>query len=225
MTEPGTVVRDRDHARKLDQWLSDQDRRRAKRLPVDPRYDRVLDQLVLYDWGGGDGRRIPDPVSPPKRAEYWLKLHDAQRDEPQYKFIRDHWLIHDWRDSNDVAQSRHLSRELDAIDRGRSVEPGAPVPRCGCYLCTGIPERLIRRDKIDRTRRRRPTRALRPALDLDAARAVPILAVAAMLGIPHKRGLALCPFHADTNPSFHLNPKKNAAFCNACGGAGTGSRW
>jgi hypothetical protein len=118
--------------------------------------------------------------------------------------------------------SRHLDLELDALDAGRTLEPGAPVPRCGCYLCTGISEAPIRRDRIDRSRSRgRPRRSRkldpRPPLDLDAARAVPIMDVAAMLGIEHKRGWARCPFHADSSPSLHLNEKKQAAFCNPCG--------
>ena len=120
--------------------------------------------------------------------------------------------------------SRHLLLELEAVhDRGRPLSPGQPVPRCGCERCTGIPraERTTARagkhpDKRDRSRRR-PRRDLRPALDVDAARAASILDVAARLGIEHRRGYARCPFHDDSRPSLHLNAAKNRAYCNPCG--------
>lgn len=54
-------------------------------------------------------------------------------------------------------------------------------------------------------------------LDIDAARSVPLLEVAASLGIEHRRGWAACPFHHDSRPSLHLNTRKGAAFCNPCG--------
>ncbi len=38
-----------------------------------------------------------------------------------------------------------------------------------------------------------------------------------MLGIEHRHGWALCPFHDDRDPSLHLNATKNRAFCNPCG--------
>ncbi|MGH7574054.1 MAG: CHC2 zinc finger domain-containing protein [Longimicrobiales bacterium] len=56
-----------------------------------------------------------------------------------------------------------------------------------------------------------------PPLDIDAARAIPIIEVAARLGIEHRRGWARCLFHFDHDPSLHLNTKKDAAFCNPCG--------
>jgi hypothetical protein len=105
--------------------------------------------------------------------------------------------------------SRHLLLELEAVHAGRKLAPGAPVPRCGCEVCTGIP--------ADVARRRRPHGDRHTALDVDAARDVPILEVATRLGIEHRRGWARCPFHEDRRPSFHLNAKKNRAFCNPCG--------
>ena len=30
-------------------------------------------------------------------------------------------------------------------------------------------------------------------------------------------GWGICPFHADTDPSLHVNKAKQAAFCNVCG--------
>jgi hypothetical protein len=109
--------------------------------------------------------------------------------------------------------SRHLQRELDAMAAGRELAPGAPVPRCGCEACTGIP------DKPAQKAQKSARRDLRPALDVDAARTVPILDVAARYGIEHRRGWALCPFHDDSSPSFHLNASRNRAFCNPCGRA------
>jgi hypothetical protein len=212
-------ITSKDQARRAEAWLAEQDRRRAeKKLPVDPRYDHVIHVLVVYDWTGGPA---VDPVSQPKRAEAWLKDQARRRDageplDPRYDVVLGAWLIDDWQDGPPL--SRHLDRELDAMDAGRTLETGAPVPRCGCYLCTGISEAPTRIDRIDRSRtRRRPRRDPRPALDVDRARAVPIMDVAAMLGIEHKRGWAVCPFHADSSPSLHLNPKKQAAFCNPCG--------
>ncbi|MEX2611192.1 MAG: CHC2 zinc finger domain-containing protein [Gemmatimonadota bacterium] len=106
--------------------------------------------------------------------------------------------------------SPHLRLEMAAVARrGRALEPCEPAPGCGCERCTGIaPDPPVQRP---------PTRDLRPALGLAAARAVPILDVAARLGIEHRNGWAACPFHADSDPSLHLNPKKGAAFCNPCG--------
>jgi DNA primase len=67
-----------------------------------------------------------------------------------------------------------------------------------------------------RTRYRRA--AYRRPLDVEAARAVPILDVARRLGweVNPRRPYVLCPFHEDRAPSLHLNPKKNRAFCNPC---------
>jgi hypothetical protein len=113
--------------------------------------------------------------------------------------------------------SDHLKAEVAAAHwRGRRtgdpipLDPGQTVPGCSCPDCTGV--------AADAPERRRPRRDLRPALDLDAARAVPSSEVAARLGIEANRaGWALCPFHQDTNPSLHLNDRKAAAFCNVCG--------
>jgi hypothetical protein len=105
-----------------------------------------------------------------------------------------------------AALSRHLLLELEAAQAGRALAPGAPVPRCGCVDCTGIP---------DPTRPRRPDSHRH--LDVAAARAAPILDVAARFGLTHRRGWARCPFHDDAHPSFHLNARKNRAFCNVCG--------
>jgi hypothetical protein len=114
--------------------------------------------------------------------------------------------------------SDHLKAEVAAAHwKGRrtgtpvALDPGQPVPGCTCPDCTGVAADAPIRQTT------RPRRDLRPALDVDAARAVGILEVAARLGIEHKRGWSVCPFHADSSPSLHLNEKKQTAFCNPCG--------
>lgn len=149
-------------------------------------------------------------------VEAWAKRHPH---DPRATSARLELLINDWRDHSEPL-SEHGRLEVAAAHwRGRKVgggplplEPGRPVPGCGCQACTGIAD-------AEPTHRRttRRTAVLRPALDVDAARAVPILEVAAMLGIEHRRGWAVCPFHADSKPSLHLNARKGAAFCNPCG--------
>jgi hypothetical protein len=116
--------------------------------------------------------------------------------------------------------SDHMVAELHAAARrGAPLAPGERVPRCTCEDCRpdSLRHRSANRDRSDRTRR-----DLRPALDVDAARAVPILHVAARLGIEHRRGWGRCPFHSDARPSFHLNPRKNRCYCNVCAGSWDG---
>jgi hypothetical protein len=108
--------------------------------------------------------------------------------------------------------SEHMALEVAAaVWNGLPLAPGAPVPGCSCSDCTGIPADAP-------ARRPKPRRDLRPALDVDAARDASIVAVARSVGIaPNRAGWALCPFHEDRHPSFHLNAGKNRAFCNPCG--------
>lgn len=87
--------------------------------------------------------------------------------------------------------------------------PDDPVPGCTCERCTGIPDTS--------PKPRHPGRGLRMALDVDAARAVPVTRVAAALGLEvNARGYTRCPFHEDRTPSLHLNDRKSRAFCNVC---------
>jgi hypothetical protein len=119
---------------------------------------------------------------------------------------------------NGRALTEHLRLELHATHwRGRRagapvpLEPGAPVPGCSCERCTARPVALPSTE----TQR---TDDYNAPLNLDAARAVPILDVAARLGLDvNHAGYALCPFHADSTPSLHLNDRKGRAFCNPCG--------
>jgi hypothetical protein len=121
-------------------------------------------------------------------------------------------LVESWIRAADPPASAHARMEVLAAHwRGRRtgqptpLAPGEPVPGCTCPRCTGVPEGPPRR-ALDLS-----------ALDADAARAVPITEVADRLGIVHRRGWARCPFHKDRHPSFHLNERKNVAFCNPCG--------
>jgi hypothetical protein len=116
--------------------------------------------------------------------------------------------------------SDHTALEVAAAHwRGRRtgspipLDAGQPVPGCTCPDCTGVAADAPARQVV-RPMRRQDTL---PALDVDRARQVPILDVAARLGITHRNGWALCPFHEDGSPSLHLNASKNAAFCNPCG--------
>jgi hypothetical protein len=146
------------------------------------------------------------------RVERWAKRRMRSQDgavRAAANAVVGHVVVAEWGEDAPPL-SRHLLLEIEAVHTGRDLAPGAPVPRCGCEDCTGIPDtsaqkaqKLVRRD-------------LRPTLDVDAARAAPILDVAAQLGIEHRRGWARCPFHEDSNPSFHLNARKNRAFCNPC---------
>ena len=108
--------------------------------------------------------------------------------------------------------SRHAALEVATVAwTGRPLPPGAPVPGCSCADCTGIP--------ADHPARRRPARKRQGApLDLDAARAVPVSAVARALGLEldpsGKR--ARCPFHDDRRPSMDLRDNKGRAFCSPC---------
>lgn len=119
--------------------------------------------------------------------------------------------------------TRHLELEIAAAKwRGRQLDPDEPVPGCDCKACTEcLPSCPLcygtspSRKRPGRKAHHDPRK--RAPLDVDGARAVPLLDVAARLGIePNRHGWALCPFHNDSSPSLHLNVKKNAAFCNAC---------
>lgn len=152
-----------------------------------------------------------------RKVAAWAKRHPQ---DPRVPALMDELVAFDWRDHADPPASDHARLEVAAAwwrgrKEGRPVplDPGQPVPGCRCERCTGMAPVKATDGQNDR----RPAAADYPPLDVDAARAVPILDVAARLGIEHRRGWALCPFHADSSPSFHLNAKKGAAFCNPCG--------
>lgn len=142
-------------------------------------------------------------------------------------------LLADW--THDAPpRSRHLDAAiLYAAHRGYKpgdpmpLEPGEPVPGCGCPVCTGIPADSPARTPPRRSRQRTTSRRL----DVDAARAVPLLDVAKRLGLeptrPFARSrdwLARCPLHDDRRPSLRLNPTRGVWYCHPCGEGGDGLR-
>lgn len=145
-----------------------------------------------------------------RQLEAWAKRHP---DDPRTPAVLNELLVFDWCGDSEPL-SDHLRAEVAAAHwRGEPLEPGQPIPGCPCDDCTGVeaaapvPSTVLNRDHGNTL----------PPLPVEAARAVPILDVAAMLGIEHKRGWAICPFHSDGEPSLHLNARKGAAFCNPCG--------
>ena len=128
--------------------------------------------------------------------------------------------------------SEHLSLEIAAaFTRGRPLEPGDPVPGCGCEFCTGIPADHPAR--VPAWRRADPKRAARSDDErrrnwerrVELARSVSILDVANMLGCgdPVKRGRELhvrCPLHDDADPSCAVDPDAGVWFCFPCGEGG-----
>jgi DNA primase len=71
--------------------------------------------------------------------------------------------------------------------------------------------------------------AYRQPLNVEAARAVPILDVARRLdlGEPRRAGRELhvrCPLHEDRRPSMRLNPTKGTWFCDVCSEGGDSIR-
>jgi hypothetical protein len=132
-------------------------------------------------------------------------------------------IIESW-PTSDPPTSDHLRLEIAAAARrGRSLEPGELVPGCACPTCTGIPEDHLARRRV--APRRRGQR--RPALDVDAARAVPVVEVARRLGCgePVRRGEELhvrCPLHDDEDPSLRVHPDGLLWYCDPCGEGGDG---
>ncbi len=54
-------------------------------------------------------------------------------------------------------------------------------------------------------------------VDIEAAQSVPIAAVVGQYIALNRQGFALCPFHNERSPSFHVEPKRNIAHCFGCG--------
>lgn len=117
--------------------------------------------------------------------------------------------------------SDHLDLEIAAaFHRGQPLEPGEPVPGCGCPICTGIPEDHPARARKPRRRNESFERLV------EAARERPILDVAQDLGLePRKVGKehsVRCPFHEDRTPSLFLSSEKGVWTCFSCGRGGDG---
>lgn len=121
--------------------------------------------------------------------------------------------------------SDHLRLEIAAAHRrGRSLDAGEPVPGCPCTACTRV-------DEDDPARVAAWKRTARPAVEQDRrrewerkvhrARTTSILTVASSLGLGPVEGRGYevrvcCPFHADEDPSLHINKKKDVWFCFVC---------
>lgn len=128
--------------------------------------------------------------------------------------------------------SKHLELAVAAaVHRTRRNLPplrdGEPVPGCDCPHCTGVAADAPARAVPLRTRDRRAS--YREPLNVEGARAVPVVEVARRLGLepvkpyPSARELViLCPFHPDTRPSLRLDPVKNVWYCHPCGEGGDG---
>ena len=102
---------------------------------------------------------------------------------------------------DELGLTEHLALEVAAVFHlGRPLETSAPVPGCACAPCTGLPQ-------DHPARRVRTPKDVRPAVNLDRARAVDVVEVARRLGCgePVRRGRELhirCPLHADAEPSL-----------------------
>ncbi|MFC1660330.1 CHC2 zinc finger domain-containing protein [Gemmatimonadota bacterium] len=121
--------------------------------------------------------------------------------------------------------SEHLRLEIAvAHTRGRALEPGEPVPGCGCPECTGLG--VDHPARSWRTRRKKRSESWERTVE--DARSRPLLDVARGLGMePKKAGRewrCSCPFHEDRTPSLYLNPDKNLWTCHSCGRGGDGIR-
>ena len=119
--------------------------------------------------------------------------------------------------------SEHLSQEVAAgFTKGRSLDPGVPVPGCSCERCTGISAEApawTRRTPL--YARRMQGRASWEAR-VDQARAVTLFEVVQRLGLgdPVRTGkefVVSCPLHHDHSPSLQLNSVKQVWYCHPCG--------
>lgn len=143
----------------------------------------------------------------------------------------------DWHDAANVedvvcvlaglpAQMRvEAARDLAAAAERVNPSTCWPSPGVLALLAKRVPGALRGRAKV--TRGRSGRRDLRPALDVNAARAIPILDVARRLGLgePRKAGrewLVRCPLHEDRRPSLRLSAARNAWFCDPCAEGGDG---
>ena len=95
-----------------------------------------------------------------------------------------------------------------------------PVPGCNCEHCTGMAPRPVMRPS--------PSPDAHP-LDVEGARAVPLLEVVERLGV---RGIKRqgtnyrgpCPIHGGDGPNFSVNPARGLFHCFVCGEGGDAIR-
>jgi hypothetical protein len=99
-----------------------------------------------------------------------------------------------------------------------------PVPGCNCEHCTGLAPRPILAPARESFRAERFE-----TLDVDGARAVPMLDVAEHLGIRElkrngKSYRGPCPIHQGDGPNFSVNPERGLFHCFVCGEGGDAIR-
>jgi hypothetical protein len=142
-------------------------------------------------------------------------------------------MIDSWADPTRPL-SKHMELTIAAVlhRKRRNLPPlrgNEPVPGCGCEVCTGLPHdhpaRQVLRKRAKGSRRHPP----RDDLQVEAARAVPLLEVVDQLGMdqPVKAGKALvtrCPLHDDKHPSFRLDAERGLWHCFPCAEGGDGIR-
>ena len=156
-----------------------------------------------------------------------------REDDPLYNLPSEQAesLIDSWADPAGPL-STHLDLAIAAAfhRRDRNLPPlrdGEPIPGCDCPDCTGVPADAPVRVVPIKSRYRRA--AYRPPLDVEGARAVPVVEIAERLGLdpvqPYRGAreyVVRCPFHPDNRPSLRLNPAKNVWFCSPCNTGGDG---
>lgn len=129
--------------------------------------------------------------------------------------------------------SRHLELSIAYVHhRGRKsgmppvLQAGQSVRGCNCEGCIGPSAERSARVHTPPKRRQRVDTPCRP-LDVEAARTIPIVEVAARLGLGEptrvgKEYLVRCPLHDDTHPSLRMNPTRGVSFCHPCNEGGDG---
>lgn len=115
----------------------------------------------------------------------------------------------------------HLFHLLTQIRRSvRSsgqIDPAKPVPGCDCSACTGVVRPVLQFPRTAET------------LDVEAARAVPLLDVLDLLRIDAGRRVGRtyripCPVHRGEGPNCSVDPAKGLWKCFTCGEGGDGIR-
>ena len=156
-----------------------------------------------------------------------------REDDPLYNLPTEQAesLIDSWADRVGPL-SKHLDLAIaEAFHRRRRNLPplrdDEPIPGCSCPDCTGVPADAPVRVVPIRSHYRRATH--RPPLDVEAARAIPVVKVAERLGLgsPKRQGTEYtlrCPLHDDSRPSMRLNPERNLWYCPVCDEGGDGIR-
>jgi hypothetical protein len=122
-----------------------------------------------------------------------------------------------------------LGWEREREEYGRKLT--LPRPSLLARLAAAVPGAIAPPRVVPIKTRQRQAAYRREPLNVEAAKAVPILEVARRLGLepvkpyPQAREwVARCPFHIDNKPSLRLDPKKSRWFCSPCDRGGDGIR-